>query len=135
MHRADEVVSDTRRNSRRILDLAWRRIAPVGTGHKYFRLHARFFKAIKQVQRLAQDQIVESYFGSEERERADAYTLTWDAARRMTEALCAEVEVPTPLAAGLIDAVAAIVDAPDVAPLIAAMRAACAAARGAASSP
>lgn len=71
----------------------------------------------------------------EERERADAYTLTWDAARRMTEALCAEVEVPTPLAAGLIDAVAAIVDAPDVAPLIAAMRAACAAARGAASSP
>jgi len=61
----------------------------------------------------------------EERDKADAYLLTWDAASRMTLRLAAEMEIPGAVADSLVDAVAVAVEAQSLERLVAAMRAAC----------
>lgn len=66
----------------------------------------------------------------EEREGANAYTLTWERARCMTDALCAEAGVGSH-AGSLISLVRALEKSPDVNPLIGSIRDACAAVRGA----
>jgi 2-methylcitrate dehydratase PrpD len=64
----------------------------------------------------------------EEREGPDSYALTWESARRMTDALCIEAGVGTH--AGVLIAVAgALEKAPSITPLIDAVRNACAAVR------
>lgn len=67
----------------------------------------------------------------EERERANAYALTWQTARGMASTLAAEVGVPPEAMRRLVDAADGAQAAPSVAPMIAALRAACRAAAGA----
>ena len=61
----------------------------------------------------------------EEREREDAYLLDWEAARRMTFALTAEVGVAQAHAEKLIAAILELQAAPNVDALVGAMRDAC----------
>jgi 2-methylcitrate dehydratase PrpD len=61
----------------------------------------------------------------EERERADAYLLTWDTARQMTGILTAEAGVPAAAAERLAGEVQRLDSAPDLTPLMAALREAC----------
>jgi 2-methylcitrate dehydratase PrpD len=61
----------------------------------------------------------------EERERADAYLLTWDTAHQMTGILTAEAGVPAAAAERLTSEVQRLDSAPDVASLIGALREAC----------
>lgn len=61
----------------------------------------------------------------EEREREDAYLLSWDAACRMAAALGAEVGIEGGIVDRLIDAAANVDRAPDVQALIGAVRHAC----------